>query len=150
MNPIPTRYKNKKFVKERIRLDGQAYENCEFHECMIVIEKGETVVKDCRAHKCQLLLLGPALQIAKILQTFLGDNPLRVLDFAEPGIFAEKKGSIPRNVPMAPKARNQMILKTYCARMDHGGCGLLAHVEGGRIIKVEGDPGSPLNWFRIS
>lgn len=38
-----------------------------------------------------------------------------------------------------------MIIKTYCARMDHGGCGLLAHVEDGKIIKVEGDPESPLN-----
>ncbi len=38
-----------------------------------------------------------------------------------------------------------MIIKTYCARMDHGGCGILAHVENGKIIKIEGDPDSPLN-----
>jgi anaerobic selenocysteine-containing dehydrogenase len=38
-----------------------------------------------------------------------------------------------------------MIFKTYCARMDHGGCGILAHVENGKIIKVERDPDSPLN-----
>ena len=38
-----------------------------------------------------------------------------------------------------------MIVKTYCARMDHGGCGILAHVENGKIIKIEGDPDSPLN-----
>ncbi len=38
-----------------------------------------------------------------------------------------------------------MIVKTYCARMDHGGCGILAHVENGRIIKIEGDPDSSLN-----
>ncbi|RPJ04464.1 MAG: molybdopterin oxidoreductase, partial [Deltaproteobacteria bacterium] len=38
-----------------------------------------------------------------------------------------------------------MIVRTYCARMDHGGCGLLVHVENGRIIKIEGDPGSPLS-----
>ena len=36
-----------------------------------------------------------------------------------------------------------MIFKTFCARMDHGGCGLLVHVEDGKIIKVEGDPDSP-------
>lgn len=29
--------------------------------------------------------------------------------------------------------------------MDHGGCGLRLHVDGGRIVKVEGDPDSPLN-----
>jgi anaerobic selenocysteine-containing dehydrogenase len=38
-----------------------------------------------------------------------------------------------------------MIVKTYCARMDHGGCGVLVHVENGRITKVEGDPDSPLS-----
>ncbi len=38
-----------------------------------------------------------------------------------------------------------MIIKTFCARMDHGGCGLLLHVERGRITKMEGDPDSPLN-----
>jgi len=29
--------------------------------------------------------------------------------------------------------------------MDHGGCGILVHVENGRITKIEGDPDSPLN-----
>lgn len=38
-----------------------------------------------------------------------------------------------------------MIVKTYCARMDHGGCGILLHVENGRITKIEGDPDSPLS-----
>ena len=38
-----------------------------------------------------------------------------------------------------------MIIKTYCARMDHGGCGILAHVENGRVVKIEGDPDSPLS-----
>src|SRR5512135_461774 len=39
----------------------------------------------------------------------------------------------------------KMIAKSYCARMDHGGCGLLVHVEDGRIVRIEGDPDSPLN-----
>ncbi|MDI7260004.1 MAG: molybdopterin-dependent oxidoreductase [Thermodesulfobacteriota bacterium] len=38
-----------------------------------------------------------------------------------------------------------MIVKTYCARMDHGGCGILVHVEDGRIKKIEGDSDCPLN-----
>jgi hypothetical protein len=33
---------------------------------------------------------GQALQIAKILQKFTGRKPLKVLDFAEPGIFEKK------------------------------------------------------------
>jgi hypothetical protein len=102
MSPITRKYKNKKFMKERIQLDGSAYENCEFHECLIVLERGETEIKGCQAHQCKLLLLGPALQIAKILQTFLGDKPLRILDFAEPGIFGEPKPSSPQS-PSEPK-----------------------------------------------
>lgn len=38
-----------------------------------------------------------------------------------------------------------MIIKAFCARMDHGGCGLLLHVEKGKIVRIEGDPDSPLN-----
>src|SRR4030042_2502004 len=38
-----------------------------------------------------------------------------------------------------------MIVRTYCARMDHGGCGILAHVENGKITKIEGNPDAPLN-----
>lgn len=99
MSSIRTRYKNKKFVRERIHLDGNAYENCEFQECLIVLEKGQTEIKGCRVHKCQFLLLEPALQIAKVLQTFLGDKPLRVLDFSEPGIYGERKKQSPPEDP---------------------------------------------------
>ncbi len=90
MSPIQTRFKNKKFVKERVELDEHAYENCEFEGCLIVLEKGETEIKGCSFDHCRLMLLGPALRIAKILQVFIGDKPLKVLDFAEPGIFGEK------------------------------------------------------------
>lgn len=38
-----------------------------------------------------------------------------------------------------------MIVKTFCARMDHGGCGILVHLEGGKIRKIEADPDCPLN-----
>jgi hypothetical protein len=31
------------------------------------------------------------LRIAKILQLFIGDKPLKVLDFAEPGVFGERQ-----------------------------------------------------------
>ncbi len=90
MSPIQTRYKNKRFVKERLELDGHAYENCEFEGCLMVLERGETEIEGCAFSHCQLMLLGQALHIAKILQLFIGDKPLKVLDFAEPGIFGEK------------------------------------------------------------
>ena len=32
--------------------------------------------------------------------------------------------------------------RVFCGRMDHGGCGLIVHVEDGRITKIEGDPES--------
>ena len=89
MSAIRTRYKNKKFVKKRIELDGNSYEHCDFEECLIVLEKGETELKSCTFQGCRLMLLGQALHIAKILQIFIGDKPLKVLDFAEPGIFGK-------------------------------------------------------------
>lgn len=89
MSRVFTRYKNKKFTKERVELDGQAFENCTFVECLLVLEKGETEIKNCVFERSRLMLRGQALQIAKILQNFIGNKPLRVLDFAEPGIFGE-------------------------------------------------------------
>ena len=35
-------------------------------------------------------------------------------------------------------------LKTVC-RSCHGGCGVIAHVQNGKVIKVEGDPDSPIS-----
>lgn len=35
-------------------------------------------------------------------------------------------------------------VRTVC-RSCHGGCGVIAHVENGRVIKVEGDPESPIS-----
>jgi len=43
-----------------------------------------------------------------------------------------------------------MIVKTYCARMDHGGYGILAHVVNGKLTKIEGDPDSPISKGTIS
>ena len=40
------------------------------------------------------------------------------------------------------------ILKSVC-RGCHGGCGVLLHVEGDRLVKVEGDRESPLNHGRL-
>jgi hypothetical protein len=104
MSPYITRYKNKNFVKERIEVDGHAYENCEFKDCMIVLEKGEAEIKGCRFNQCRLVLLGQALRIAKILSLFTGGNPLKVLDFAEPGIFGEMKST---TETLRPRRKNR-------------------------------------------
>ncbi len=36
-------------------------------------------------------------------------------------------------------------VRTHCARMDHGGCSLLAGIENNRIVKIKGDPEGYLN-----
>ena len=36
------------------------------------------------------------------------------------------------------------IYKSACG-MCHGGCGVLVHTEDGKVIRIEGDPDSPLN-----
>jgi anaerobic selenocysteine-containing dehydrogenase len=41
-----------------------------------------------------------------------------------------------------------IILKSVC-RSCHGGCGTLLHVRDGVLVKVEGDPQSPLNHGRL-
>ena len=41
-----------------------------------------------------------------------------------------------------------VILKSVC-RSCHGGCGTLLHVRDGVLVKVEGDPQSPLNHGRL-
>ena len=35
-------------------------------------------------------------------------------------------------------------LRTAC-RQCHGGCGVIAHVQDGKVVKVEGDPESPIS-----
>ncbi len=51
---------------------------------------------------------------------------------------------------MAANASGQgtKIFKSAC-RMCHGGCGLLVHVQNGKVIKLEGDPDSPVSRGKI-
>jgi anaerobic selenocysteine-containing dehydrogenase len=41
---------------------------------------------------------------------------------------------------------DSQFFKTHCARMDHGGCGLIVEVKAGRIIKIKGDPQCPISY----
>jgi anaerobic selenocysteine-containing dehydrogenase len=36
------------------------------------------------------------------------------------------------------------VVKSYC-RICHGGCGVLVYVKDGTVVKIEGDPGCPIN-----
>jgi len=44
--------------------------------------------------------------------------------------------------------RPDWIHRSAC-RMCHGGCGVLVHVRGGKAVKIQGDPESPLNKGRL-
>jgi anaerobic selenocysteine-containing dehydrogenase len=45
-------------------------------------------------------------------------------------------------------AAGETVLKSAC-RVCHGGCGVLVSVKDGKVIKVQGDPDSPLNQGRM-
>lgn len=53
-----------------------------------------------------------------------------------------------RDRQLENEAGGTRILKSVC-RSCHGGCGTLMHVQGDRLVKVEGDPESPLNRGRL-
>jgi len=78
------RYKNKKFSNEKVELDGKSFIHCEFENCIIVLETGETDVSRCSFKNCHLMLKGNAYTIGKIIKLFTGKSPLKVLDFDEP------------------------------------------------------------------
>ena len=53
-------------------------------------------------------------------------------------------------VEIEPETRmpSTTVLKSVC-RSCHGGCGVLMHVQDGRLVKVEGDRDAPLNHGRL-
>ena len=83
-----TRYQNKVFRKEVVKLDGHSFKNCEFRECLIVIKRGETELTGCHFKDCKLLLQENALTIGRIITLFTGKSPLKVVDFDEQELFS--------------------------------------------------------------
>jgi hypothetical protein len=79
-----TRYKNAKFSNQKVEVDGKSFLNCEFENCMILLETGETELSGCRFKNCQLLLRGNAYTIGKIINLFSRKGPMKVVDFQEP------------------------------------------------------------------
>ncbi len=84
MDGYTVRYKNTKFSNEKVVLDGKSFIHCEFENCMIVVETGDTDISGCTFKHCQLLLKGNAYKIGKIIKSFTRESPLKVLDFDEP------------------------------------------------------------------
>lgn len=84
MMDLKTRYKNSRFSNQKVEIDGKSFLNCEFENCMIVLERGETDISGSRFKDCRLLLRGNAYTIGKIIHLFSGKGPMKVVDFQEP------------------------------------------------------------------
>ncbi len=84
MEHYKIRYKNSKFFNKKVELDGTSFIHCDFENCIIILEKGETEVSGCRFKNCKLMLRGNAYTIGKIIKLFTGKGPLKVLDMDEP------------------------------------------------------------------
>jgi hypothetical protein len=77
-------YKNAKFSKQKIELDGKSSVHCEFEDCMIILERGETEVSGCIFKNYKLMLKGNAYTVGRVIKLFTGKSPLKVLDMEEP------------------------------------------------------------------
>lgn len=91
------RYKNARFSDQKVELDGTSFDRCEFENCMIVLERGETEITGSRFKNCQLLLRGNAYTIGKIINVFSGKGPMKVVDFREPLFERDSEGSLNRH-----------------------------------------------------
>jgi hypothetical protein len=85
------RYKNSKFSNQKIELEGKSFIRCDFKNCIIILERGETDVSACSFQNCKLMLKGNAYTVGKIIKLFTGKNPLKVLDMEEPSFEKERK-----------------------------------------------------------
>jgi len=84
MNGYKIRYKSSTFSNQKIELDEKSFLHCEFKDCLIILEKGETELSGCSFKNCKLLLKGNAYTVGKIIKLFTRESPLKVLDMEEP------------------------------------------------------------------
>ena len=73
-NKIPVR--NQTFKNEDIYLDGHSWFKCKFHNCNIIIERGEFDVVQCEFQDCKLTAKGNAISMLKIVKLFFPQIPL--------------------------------------------------------------------------
>ena len=78
------RYRNSRFSKEKIELDEKSFFHCDFTDCLIALERGETEVTGSTFTNCKLMLKGNAYTVGKIIKLFTRESPLKVLDMKEP------------------------------------------------------------------
>lgn len=78
------RYRNSRFSDQKVELHGKPFAHCEFENCIIILEWGETEIAGCSFKNCKLMLKGNAYTVGKIIKLFTGKSPLKVLDMEEP------------------------------------------------------------------
>jgi hypothetical protein len=78
------RYRNSKFFNQKIELDRKSFIHCDFENCIIILERGETDISGCSFQNCKLMLKGNAYTVGKIIKLFAGKSPLKVLDMEDP------------------------------------------------------------------
>lgn len=118
MENYKVRYKNSKFSHDKVELDGKSFVHCEFENCIIILERGETEVSGSSFKNCKLMLKGNAYTVGKIIKLFTGKNPLKVLDMEEP-LF--EKGLLDQRKKEAPLCRS-MSMSVEVARKDSRCC----------------------------
>jgi hypothetical protein len=84
MSSYRVNYKNSTFRNEKMEVDGKSFHQCEFENCLIIVEKGDTDLSGSRFNNCKLMLRGNAYTVGKLIKLFTGKSPLKVLDVDEP------------------------------------------------------------------
>jgi len=84
MENYKVRYKNAKLLSEEVELDDKSFVHCEFENCIVILERGETEISGCSFKNCKLMLKGNAYTVRKIIKLFTGRSPLKVLGMEEP------------------------------------------------------------------
>jgi hypothetical protein len=87
MSTYTRTYKNKTFDSEKIELDGKRFENCDFKNCLVMVEQGDTRLINCRIDNCKLLLQGNAYTIGQIITLFTKGGSFKVAEVDETGSF---------------------------------------------------------------
>ena len=90
MADFRVRYKNSQFKKEKLEVDGKSFTACEFEDCILIVENGDTDLSGCRFKNCKLMLRGNAFKIGKLIELFSKKGPVKVLDVDEP--LFERRG----------------------------------------------------------
>jgi hypothetical protein len=63
-----------------VNIDGFSWQNCTFNNCEIVVSKGDYDLINCHFNHCRLSLRDNAIAVAKVIELFMGGQPLKFID----------------------------------------------------------------------